>query len=144
MRPEGDYGGARLRSRVRSYFRARRWPKDDARSPVADLEFIVTDNEVEALILETTLVKQYKPRYNIKPGRQVVPASETNYRTLPRLLSLSDSEGWRTFWADSTSKFGAAHHRRDQPHIFRCVPASIDGKAPRPCLEYRKRALDHA
>ena len=35
-------------------------------SRIADLEFIVTDNKVEALILEASLVKQYKPRYNIK------------------------------------------------------------------------------
>ena len=58
-----------LRSRVRSYFRAAR-PfdrKTDALvDQIADLEFIVTDNEVEALILEASLVKQHKPRYNIK------------------------------------------------------------------------------
>ena len=57
-----------LRSRVRSYFRARPFDRktDALVENIVDLEFIVTDNEVEALILEATLVKQHKPRYNIK------------------------------------------------------------------------------
>lgn len=58
----------RLRSRVQSYFRA------DARlSPrmalmvqqVADIAFIVTDTETEALVLEANLIKQHQPYYNI-------------------------------------------------------------------------------
>jgi excinuclease ABC subunit C len=57
-----------LRSRVRQYFQKSRTP--DARldamiSKIADLEVIVTDSEIEALILEANLVKQYNPRYNV-------------------------------------------------------------------------------
>ncbi|MCB2200759.1 excinuclease ABC subunit UvrC [bacterium] len=57
-----------LRSRVRSYFSGR----DDGRyqfpllvARIADLETIVTDNEVEALILESTLIRRHRPRFNI-------------------------------------------------------------------------------
>ena len=57
-----------LRQRVRSYFQENR-PLDPKTqklvSEIADLEFIVTDSEVEALILESTLVKKNQPRYNI-------------------------------------------------------------------------------
>jgi excinuclease ABC subunit C len=57
-----------LRNRVRQYFQKSRAP--DARldamiSKIADLEVIVTDSEIEALILEANLVKQYNPRYNV-------------------------------------------------------------------------------
>ena len=57
-----------LRNRVRSYFQSGRVhdPKlDRLVSQIADIETIITDSEVEALILEANLVKEYKPRYNI-------------------------------------------------------------------------------
>ncbi|TFH01745.1 MAG: excinuclease ABC subunit C, partial [Calditrichales bacterium] len=58
----------KLRNRVRSYFQKSR--SLDPRltlmiSKIADLEFIVTDTEVEALILEANLIKDKKPRYNV-------------------------------------------------------------------------------
>ncbi|MBI1806558.1 MAG: UvrB/UvrC motif-containing protein, partial [Ignavibacteria bacterium] len=57
-----------LRNRVRQYFQ--KASRIDARreamvSKIYDLELIVTDSEVEALILETTLIQKLKPRYNI-------------------------------------------------------------------------------
>ena len=49
----------RLRSRVRSYFQARPFDRktDALVKQIADVEFIVTDSEVEALILEATVSK---------------------------------------------------------------------------------------
>src|ERR1700722_10876922 len=59
-----------LRSRVRSYFQA---GSSDARyfipllqKTVGDLDTIVTASEKEATILENTLIKEHKPRYNVK------------------------------------------------------------------------------
>jgi len=57
-----------LRHRVRSYFQeARPFDPKTARlvSRVADCEVIVADSEMEALILEMNLIKEYKPRYNV-------------------------------------------------------------------------------
>jgi len=57
-----------LRNRVRQYFQKsyRPDPRREAMiSKIRDVELIVTDSEVEALILETTLIKKLKPRYNI-------------------------------------------------------------------------------
>jgi len=56
-----------LRKRVSSYFHSRH---HDIKVSILvrnifDLEFIVTDSEIEALILESTLIKKYKPKYNI-------------------------------------------------------------------------------
>jgi len=56
-----------LRNRVRSYFHSSvDSPKTIALvSKITDLELIVTDNEIEALVLENNLIKQFKPRYNV-------------------------------------------------------------------------------
>ena len=57
-----------LRNRVRSYFQMGR-PVDAKTKAlvrkIADIEVIVTDTEVEALILENTLIKEHRPKYNI-------------------------------------------------------------------------------
>src|SRR5580693_2536842 len=59
-----------LRSRVRSYFQDAR---GDERAfipvlqrTIGDLETFVTANEKEATILENNLIKEYRPRYNVK------------------------------------------------------------------------------
>ena len=56
-----------LRNRVRSYFHSSvDSPKTQIMvSKVSDLELIITTSEIEALILENNLIKQYKPRYNV-------------------------------------------------------------------------------
>ncbi|MEK7670616.1 MAG: excinuclease ABC subunit UvrC [Bacteroidota bacterium] len=57
-----------LRSRVRQYFQKSRSVEpriDRMLSKATDLEIIVTDSEVEALILEANLIKKLKPRYNV-------------------------------------------------------------------------------
>lgn len=57
-----------LRHRVRSYFQAgqHQSPKTRLlRTEVADLEVMLVDHEVEALILEQTLIKQHRPRFNV-------------------------------------------------------------------------------
>jgi len=57
-----------LKNRVKSYFQQNR-PRDAKTisliSNIEDVEFIRTDSEMEALILENNLVKEFKPRYNI-------------------------------------------------------------------------------
>lgn len=60
-----------IRKRVQSYFQGREMPPERSDrmarllSQVLDVEVIVTDNELEALVLESTLVKERQPRYNI-------------------------------------------------------------------------------
>ncbi len=57
-----------LKERVRSYFQSSRYfsPKIRAMvSQISDIEYILTDSEVEALILECNLIKKYRPYYNI-------------------------------------------------------------------------------
>lgn len=56
-----------LKNRVRSYFQqSGQAPKTRMMmEKAADLEYIVTDSEVEALILECNLIKEHRPRYNV-------------------------------------------------------------------------------
>ena len=57
-----------LKNRVRSYYQngARQSPKvRSLMGRAVDFEYIVTDNEVEALVLESNLIKEHRPRYNI-------------------------------------------------------------------------------
>ena len=57
-----------LKKRVRQYFQSPKHQTPKTRTLVkniADLEYIVTGSEVEALILEANLIKKYKPRYNV-------------------------------------------------------------------------------
>ncbi len=59
---------ASLRKRVASYFQSREAENPrlaSLRSRLADLDFIVTENESEALILEANLIKRFHPPYNI-------------------------------------------------------------------------------
>ena len=57
-----------LKKRVRQYFQSSRnnTPKVNAMvKNISEFEYIIVDNEVEALILESTLIKKHKPKYNI-------------------------------------------------------------------------------
>src|ERR1700690_4017971 len=57
-----------LRQRVKSYFLESRWIDAKTGSlvrEIADIEFIVVDNEREALALENNLIKKHKPKFNV-------------------------------------------------------------------------------
>jgi excinuclease ABC subunit C len=57
-----------LRSRVKSYFLESRWTDAKTGSlvrEIADFDFIIVDNEREALALENNLIKQYQPKFNV-------------------------------------------------------------------------------
>src|SRR5918993_528615 len=80
-----------LRNRVRSYFQSGRGHDAKTRRLVArivDLEFIVTDTEVEALVLESNLIKKHKPRYNValKDDKQYPHLKLTINEPFPRVM----------------------------------------------------------
>src|SRR5258705_12926906 len=135
-----------LRSRVRSYFRARPFDRktDALVGQIFDLEFIVTDNEVEALILEATLVKKHKPRYNIRlqDDKSYPHLKLTINEPFPKVVIT------RRIQRDGALYFGpflpASLARRTIDEInrtfqLRTCDIEIDGKADRPCLEYHIR-----
>lgn len=79
-----------LKNRVRSYFRTQ--PKEAVKTialvkHIHDLEYIIVDNETEALVLECNLIKKYKPKYNInlKDGKTYPYIRITN-EAYPRIF----------------------------------------------------------
>ena len=134
-----------LRSRVRSYFQESR-PLDAKTERVvaetADLEYIITDNEVEALILESTLVKKNQPRYNIelKDDKSFPYLKLTVNEPFPRIFIS------RRIKKDGAMYFGpylpASYARQTIKLIrkyfkLRGCNLEIDGTLPRPCLDYQ-------
>jgi len=139
-----------LRNRVRSYFQSGRGHDLKTRELVKrirDLEFIVTDTEVEALVLESNLIKQHKPRYNIllKDDKQYPHLKLTINEPFPRVMIT------RRIQRDGALYFGpylpGSLARRtidliNRTFQLRTCDIEIDGKLPRPCLEYHiKRCL---
>ena len=138
---------ASLRQRVRSYFGAPH-PLDSKlnkmMSMVWDLDFIVTDSEQEALILENNLIKKHRPRFNVRLRDD---------KSYP-YIKVSLNEDWprvfltRRFEDDGGRYFGpyasAGSVRRTLDllkKLFRyCSPRwVITGKKPRPCFDYSIR-----
>lgn len=77
-----------LRNRVRSYFRGSHDTKTEVLvSEIVDFEFIVTESNIEALLLEINLIKENKPKYNImlKDDKSYPFIKITNER-YPRLI----------------------------------------------------------
>jgi len=133
-----------LRSRVRTYFQMSSDPdrrKDRMLEQVADLEFVVTDTEGEALALENNLIKQNKPRYNVLLRDD---------KTYP-YIKLTVNEPWpRAFMTRRILRDGALYFgpyfpaglarrtlRLIERHFqVRNCNIRIDGKRGRACLEY--------
>ena len=143
-----------LRNRVRSYFQAGRAGEfsygiktEELVRQIADVEFIVTDNEVEAFILEASLVKKHQPYFNykLKDDKSYPHLKLTVNEPFPKCVIT------RRIQNDGALYFGpflpAAMARRtidviNRTFQLRTCDIEIDGKAPRPCLEYHiKRCL---
>ncbi len=80
-----------LKNRVRQYFQESRnvTPKIEKMiSKIAWFEYIVTDSELEALVLENNLIKEHEPRYNtmLKDGKTYPYIKATVQEPFPRLL----------------------------------------------------------
>jgi excinuclease ABC subunit C len=139
-----------LRNRVRSYFQASAQTNPKTRalvSEIDDLEFIVTDSELEALILEANLIKKHRPRYNVRfkddkryPYIKVGLGDPYPKVTITRRI---EQDGSRYFGPYTSS--GAVHEtldllRKSFPYVT--CNRDITGEDERPCLYYEiKRCL---
>jgi excinuclease ABC subunit C len=138
-----------LRNRVRSYFQ-----ESAALAPrvrmmverVVDVRTIVVSNEVEALILEANLIKRHQPQFNVRlRDDKRYPYLKVTREPFPRLLFT------RAVRDDGARYFGPFTDARGLRELIDLIRAlfplrtcrePIDGKRPRPCLQYHiKRCL---
>ncbi len=132
-----------LRNRVRSYFRTKVDSVKTAhlRAKIVDIEIITTGSELEALLLENTLIKKHKPHYNIrlKDNKRYPYIRITWHENFPKVLVT------RRMVRDGSRYFGpymsmwAVHETLDM--IRRVFPyltcdRTITGNDARACLYY--------
>ena len=142
-----------LRNRVRQYFQSSR--AMDAKtqelvSRITDFEFIVTDTEVEALVLESNLIKLHQPRYNVllKDDKQYPHLKLTIEEPFPRIFRVRKIE------KDGAAYYGpylpgsladrtvSLINREFQLRTCSDEVYEIYKRAGRPCMEYQiKRCL---
>ncbi len=138
-----------LRNRVRQYFQSSRNQDIKTRQLVrhiADFEFIVVDNEVEALVLEANLIKKHRPRFNVllKDDKQYPHLKLTNEPfpkvVVTRKIARDGSHYYGPFLPASMAR--NTLNLINRAFQLRTCEIEIDGKLPRPCLEYHlKRCL---
>ncbi len=115
-----------LKKRVSSYFAKKHVDKTALLvREISDLDFLVTDTEVEALILEASLIRQHKPLYNIdlKDGVRYAYLKITN-EPFPRLLTVrkmeKDKAKYFGPYTDGTSRENSARLLRSTFKIRTC------------------------
>ena len=133
-----------LRSRVKSYFLESRW--QDAKTgslvrEIADLEYIVVDNEKEALALENNLIKRHMPKFNVllRDDKTYPYIRYTAFEKYPRVYVT------RRLNKDGSTYFGPyfpaslAYRLVHLIHKHFLVPSctvDLTRSHPRPCLQY--------
>ena len=133
-----------LRSRVRSYFLESNWANAKTGSLVreaVDVDYIVVDNQKEALALENNLIKQYQPKFNIllRDDKTYPYIRYTAFEKFPRVYVT------RRLTKDGSLYFGPyfparlAYQMVHLIHKHFLVPSctvDLTRTHPRPCLQY--------
>ncbi|KAB3529228.1 excinuclease ABC subunit UvrC [Alkaliphilus pronyensis] len=136
-----------LKNRVRQYFQSSRNqpPKVQAMvSHINSFEYIVTDTELEALILECNLIKKYRPKYNVllRDDKTYPYIKVTINEEFPRVIKTRNVLKDKNKYFGPYTNIGALNETLDIIHnlypIRRCkknIKRMIE-KKERPCLNY--------
>ncbi|NLV91841.1 MAG: excinuclease ABC subunit UvrC [Firmicutes bacterium] len=134
-----------LRNRVRSYFQSSRNHSPKVRAMVeniADFEYIVTDSEVEALILEFNLIQQHSPWYNVrlKDDKRYPYLKVTLNETFPRvIIARQRKDDGARYFGPYTSAKAVRDTMKFLRRVFPIRTCNKDiqpGSQERPCLNY--------
>lgn len=135
-----------LKNRVRQYFQSSRRVSPKIQQMISHIdhfEYIITDSEVEALVLENNLIKEHMPKYNtmLKDDKTYPFIRATVYEDYPRLIYCREQKRDRSryfgpYTSPSTAK-SAIEMAQKIYHIRTCsrVLPRDEGKM-RPCLNY--------
>ncbi len=135
-----------LKNRVRQYFQAGRRvsPKIEKMiSQIDHFEYIITDSEVEALVLENNLIKEHEPKYNtmLKDDKTYPYIKATVYEDFPRLIYSRQQKKDRCRYFGPFTNVTAARDTLEFAHKIykirtcrRVLPR--DTGKERPCLNY--------
>jgi excinuclease ABC subunit C len=142
-----------LSNRVRQYFQSNR-PVDlktqELIARITDFEYIVTDSEVEALLLESNLIKQYQPRFNVRlrDDKSYPLLKITVGETFPRIFKTRriEKDGAEYFGpylpASLADRTVALVNREFQLRTCSDEVYDLYKRAGRPCMEYQiKRCM---
>ncbi|MHC1697142.1 MAG: excinuclease ABC subunit UvrC [Geobacteraceae bacterium] len=136
-----------LRTRIRAYFgpsRDPRWQIKFLMARVVDIDYLVTDTEKEALILENTLIKKHRPRYNInlRDDKTYFSLRMDPTEEFPRLSIIRKviRDGARYFGPYSSAS-AARDVLKQLYRLFplRHYPIDTCQRRGRPCLFYQLR-----
>ena len=142
-----------LKNRVRQYFQSSRNKTakiEQMVSHIAWFEYILTDSELEALVLECNLIKEHRPRYNtmLKDDKSYPYIKATVSEDFPRLLFSRDmkKDGKSRYFGPFTSA-GAVKDTLELIHkLYRIRTCSRrlpeDTGKERPCLNYHIKQCD--
>ncbi|MGM5488591.1 MAG: excinuclease ABC subunit UvrC [Nanobdellota archaeon] len=125
-----------LRTRVRSYFQKELDPKTQALvSHIDSIDFIATRTDVEALILENTLIKRHQPKYNInlKDSKRYAYLKITDEK-YPRLVLARRRTGGGSYFGPFVSGQEREYVRRYLTKTFKLRTCRRMPK--KPCLRY--------
>ncbi|RMF21356.1 MAG: excinuclease ABC subunit UvrC, partial [Deltaproteobacteria bacterium] len=133
-----------LRARLRSYAAAGdgRYHVRFLMERASKVETLVTNNETEALILENNLIKQYRPRYNIrlKDDKTYLSVKVTTKDEWPRILAtrhiVRDGNTYLGPFASATGLRETLETIRKVFPLRTCSDAVFRNRS-RPCLEYQ-------
>lgn len=141
-----------LKNRVRQYFQSSRNKTSKIEqmvSKIARFEYIITDSELEALVLECNLIKEHRPRYNtmLKDDKSYPYIKVTVSEEFPRVLFARIMKKDRNKYFGPYTSAGAVKDTIDLIHKLyrirtcsRNLPKDI-GKE-RPCLNYHIKQCD--
>ncbi|MDH5087074.1 excinuclease ABC subunit C [Clostridium perfringens] len=135
-----------LKNRVRQYFQNSKNHSEKVRAMVkniAEFEYIVTDSEMEALILECNLIKKYSPRYNIalKDDKFYPFIKITTNEDFPRVYVTRNfaKDGNRYFgpYTNGTAVYEVMGLIKKLFPLRTCKKTIVEGGEPtRACLNY--------